>query len=212
MKLIFIIAFTALSSIISHPLKLSLPPECSKSPSPEIYPLISKFESLKLKVYNDYGYPAKRLKNGKYEVPRKGFLTIGIGHLLTKKEISRGTMLIGTKYLDYTNGITTDQARVILDQDMKHAIDTVNKNVTTCINQNQFNALTSFIFNLGPSGFYSKGEQNKLITELNRKNDYQVYIEIQRFAYSGGRLMNGLVFRRRAEADLFYFGDTAYWR
>ena len=92
--------------------------------------LLKQWEGCKTHIYHDSA----------------GKPTIGIGHLLLKEE------LIGEKF---KNGITLDQAFSLLEQDIKPAVDCVNKNITQTLNQNQFDALVSLTFNIGCAGFAS---------------------------------------------------------
>jgi lysozyme len=82
-----------------------------------------------------------------------GAPTIGIGHLLTRSERTSGKILIGGQALDYRNGLTEQQCWDLLDQDLDGVESTVNAAVTVPLNQNQFDALVSFTFNVGDGAF-----------------------------------------------------------
>lgn len=69
-----------------------------------------------------------------------GKATIGVGHLLRPGE-------------SYPNGITHDQAMVLLSQDIGVAENAINEKVTVTITQNMFDACCSFTFNLGTGAF-----------------------------------------------------------
>lgn len=69
------------------------------------------------------------------------------------------------------------------------------------INQNQFDAITSFCFNLG-NGNFNKSNLKRKIT-LN-PNDPTITDEFMKWTRAGGRILNGLVARRRAEAQLYF--------
>lgn len=84
--------------------------------------------------------------------------TIGIGHLLTTNEKANEK---------FKNGITSDQAFSLLEQDIKPAVDEVNKHVTQTLNQNQFDALVIFTFNIGTHGF----DTSSALQALN-ENDF----------------------------------------
>src|SRR5512147_1317854 len=82
-----------------------------------------------------------------------GAPTIGIGHLLTRSERTSGKVVIGGQALDYRNGLTEQQCWDLLDQDLSGSQGTVNDAVKVSLNQNQFDALVSFVFNVGDGAF-----------------------------------------------------------
>lgn len=69
----------------------------------------------------------------------KGILTIGVGH--TGPEVKDGLIW------------TDAQIRDAFDKDVAWAVDTVNESVKVPLNQNMFDALVSFIFNVGKYAF-----------------------------------------------------------
>jgi lysozyme len=67
------------------------------------------------------------------------------------------------------------------------------------INQNQFDALVSFVYNVGAGNF----AKSTLLKKLN-KADYQgAGDEFLRWNRGGGKVLNGLIRRRDAERSLF---------
>ena len=58
-----------------------------------------------------------------------GLLTIGVGHLLTKSELSSVKIGINGQSVKYVNGLTSEQVDELLAQDVKPAETTVNNNV-----------------------------------------------------------------------------------
>ena len=67
------------------------------------------------------------------------------------------------------------------------------------LNQNQFDALVSWVFNLGPSNLSS----STLLTRINNKDWKDVPNQIKRWNKAGGKVLEGLIRRREAEALLF---------
>ena len=76
----------------------------------------------------------------------------------------------------------------------------VNRYVQTDINQNQFDALVSFTYNLGLGAFKS----STLLKKINvDPNDETIPDEFRRWVKAGGVTLNGLVKRREEEAQLY---------
>ena len=74
---------------------------------------------------------------------------------------------------------------------------TVIKNIKVALNQNQFDALVSFCWNCGSS--------QTLFRLVNQKATDEVIYDwlINHYIMGGGKVLPGLVRRRRVEADLF---------
>ena len=69
------------------------------------------------------------------------------------------------------------------------------------INQNQFDALVSFAYNLGPSNLKS----STLLKKVNlNPEDETIHLEFMKWVKAGGKTLKGLVRRREAEADLYF--------
>ena len=111
-----------------------------------------------------------------------GVLTIGYGHTR------------GVKPGDEINEL---QAELYLMEDVEACEIQLNY-LTLPINQHQFDALCSFIFNLGIGNFM----QSTLLKKL-KAGDKTAADEILRWDKSGGKVLPGLTARRKAEYDLF---------
>jgi len=69
------------------------------------------------------------------------------------------------------------------------------------ITQNQFDALVSFCYNLGPSSL----KASTLLKKLNiNPNDPTIKAEFLKWTKAGGKTLPGLVRRREAEAELYF--------
>ena len=91
--------------------------------------------------------------------------------------------------------ITEEQAEEMLVQDCQKAIKNVNSFMSKYnFNQNQFDALVSFAFNVGSI--------NQLTASGTRTLE-QISSKIPAYNKSGGRVIGGLVRRRAKEKELF---------
>jgi len=81
--------------------------------------------------------------------------------------------------------------------------DKVSKLVTAPVDQNQFNALVSLAYNIGPANF----QKSTLLKKVNfNHNDPSIRAEFLKWNKAGGQVLKGLTIRRKAEADI-YFGE-----
>lgn len=138
--------------------------------------LIKRFEGLKLKPYL---CPAS--------IP-----TIGYGN---------------TYYPSGAKVKLTDPAitEIVAEALLKFLLGSYEKDVDSfCrddINQNQFDALTSFAYNCGPRNLKS----STLLKKVNANpNDPTIKAEFMKWNKANGRVLAGLTKRRQAEADLYF--------
>jgi lysozyme len=96
--------------------------------------------------------------------------------------------------------ITEAQAEVKLREDLRTAENEVNRHKLN-INQNQFDALVSFTFNVG-SGNFRSSTLLKRIKENPNHPDIQN--QFNRWIYAGGKVLPGLIKRRAEEAKLYF--------
>ena len=135
--------------------------------------LIKEFEGLRGAAYMD----------------AVGVWTIGYGHTAAAGEPHPYAGLI----------ISVAQSEAILKKDLVKYERAVADAVTVPLNENQFAALVSFTFNLGPGNL----RKSTLLKKLNA-GDYAGAAE--QFKYwnkAGGKVLAGLTRRRAAERDLF---------
>jgi len=128
-----------------------------------------------------------------------GYPTIGIGHKLRNEEIKSGFIQIGAESVYYKNGLTDQQIEDLLRQDVKTYEDAVNSLVRVPLNQNQFDALVSFTFNLGVGNL----ADSTLLRVLNGSKYDSVPDQLRKWVYAGGKRLRGLVRRREAEIELW---------
>lgn len=128
-----------------------------------------------------------------------GLWTIGVGHLLTKDELTSGKILILGEAIKYHDGLTSLQIDRLLTQDLAGAEGAVNSGINVSLNQNQFDALVSFVFNVGRQAFY----QSTLRKLLNEGRYARVNNQLRRWNRSAGKIVQGLVNRRENEIKLF---------
>lgn len=131
--------------------------------------LTKQFEGIELKAYQD----------------SVGVWTIGYGH--TGIDVKPGMT------------ITEDQASVLLAADVAWAVTCVNKSVTAAINQNQFDAMVDFVFNLGCAAF----GQSTLLRMVNAGDFAGAAGQFLRWNKAGGKVLAGLTKRRQGEMALF---------
>lgn len=140
------------------------------------YLFITKHEGLSLKPYL---CPAK--------IP-----TIGYGNTYYS-DGKRVTLL--------DKDITKQQAFEMFKEIANRFAKRVDELVISNINQNQFNALVSFAYNVGTGNFAS----STLLKKVNKNpNDLTLKAEFLRWNKAGGKVLNGLTNRRNEEADLYF--------
>ena len=125
-----------------------------------------------------------------YECPA-GKQTIGYGHAR-----------LGGEVIDQP--ITREFGLALLRRDAQHAADTVRRQVNVVLQQHEFDALTSFVFNVGGEAF----QHSSLLKYLNHDMPRVAADEFEWWAHnSGGRVLPGLERRRAAEKRLFLTGE-----
>jgi GH24 family phage-related lysozyme (muramidase) len=95
---------------------------------------------------------------------------------------------------------TAEQAEARLQNDVKRFEDVVNNSVFVKLNQNEFDALVSFVYNVGPAAFRG----STLLKNLNEGADRTIVAsEFPRWVRADGSVNQGLINRRQAEKSLF---------
>ena len=98
--------------------------------------------------------------------------------------------------------ITQQEADEILEEDLFEFEKYVHKHVNTPLDQNQFDSLVAWMFNLGPTNL----RESTLLMRINSNNFSDVPHQIKRWNKAGGKVLDGLVRRREAEA-LLWLGE-----
>lgn len=143
--------------------------------------LIKLFEGVHLKPYLDpIGIPTIGIGCIKYEDGRK----------VTMKDPA-----------------ITDQRAIEL---LEHFLDLFEKQIEPLLkvklNSNQFSAVVSFVYNVGPGNF----EKSTLLKKINAKDFAGAANEFARWNKAGGKVLAGLTRRREAEKVLFLKPEVEY--
>ena len=121
-----------------------------------------------------------------YKCPA-GVWTIGYGHTLGVKE---------------GQSITQAEADNYLKSHLK-SIETFLNCSQLSLNQNQFDALVSFIFNVGSGAFHGSTLRKKI--QANPA-DPTIRDEFRKWNKAGGQVLAGLTRRRETEGNLYFAG------
>ena len=113
-----------------------------------------------------------------------GVWTIGYGHT---KGVERGMK------------IDANTANEMLSEELTEYENYINSYVTVELNQDQFDAMVSWVYNLGGGNL----KASTLLQVLNAADYDGVPAQMMRWNKAGGRVLEGLTKRRQAEADLF---------
>lgn len=136
---------------------------------------IKQFEDLHLKAYSCPG----------------GVLTIGWGHTgqVNKMPISEGLT------------ITAAHAQQLFEWDIENIEKRLcNEPYADALSDGQWDALVSFIFNLGWGNFAASTLRSKLLKDID---DASIPDEFRRWVYADGKKLKGLITRREWEAHMY---------
>lgn len=118
-----------------------------------------------------------------------------------------GVWTIGFGTIKYPNGIkvkagdtcTRGQAELWLKNDCQWVDACLDKYVKVDINQNQFDALASFVYNIGETAF----SKSTMLTLINKGQLKAAALQFDRWVYVNGKKEKGLANRRVKEKALF---------
>ncbi len=106
----------------------------------------------------------------------------------------------GTKVKMGDKPTTKAEATAMLETQVNEVYgDAVNRYVDVKINQNQFDALTSFTYNLGAGNLKS----STLLKRVNAERHDDAANEFLKWDKAGGKRLAGLTRRRKAERSLY---------
>jgi lysozyme len=141
---------------------------------------ISGFEGFSAKLYEDTA----------------GHCTIGFGHQVHPGKCD------GSEPKEFRDGISRKRGLRLLQNDAETAADEIHRSVEVHLNQTQFDALVSFVFNVGIGAF----RDSTLLRLLNRGQYDSVPKQLNRWVFSQGQKLDSLIARRKAEGRLFRDG------
>jgi lysozyme len=110
----------------------------------------------------------------------------------------------GSKVRLKDKAITIDEAEDLLQQDLAVRSKELMKILPKTLNDNQFNALLSFVYNLSV-GDLAKSTLLKLILK-NPNQKVAIKKQFLRWVNAGGKKCQGLVNRRNDEIKLYFTG------
>jgi lysozyme len=141
-----------------------------------------------IKRFEGYRMKAAQLPDGRW--------TLGYGHTLTARAGA---------------SVSEQDAEALLLYDLITVAHTVNENVYTPLNQNQFDALVCFAFNIGTENFV----RSDVLRRLNEGALLQAACEMEvwrKADFEGERIVvDALVRRRSAEKALFLTPPDGHW-
>jgi lysozyme len=113
--------------------------------------------------------------------------------------IGYGTTKVNGKNVKQSAKVTTEEAEVLLEEDLKKFEDGVNASVSVELTQNQFDAIISFVYNLGIGSL----QKSTLLKKLNAGLTNEAADEFLKWDKAKGKRLPGLTRRRKAERELF---------
>ena len=113
-----------------------------------------------------------------------GVWTIGVGH---------------TGGVEPGDSITEEEAEALLLEDLAWVEECIHDTVNVPLHQPHYDALCSFIFNIGGSAFAG----STMLELLNEYLYWDASLQFDRWVNAGGEQVQGLVNRRNAEQLIF---------
>lgn len=158
------------------------------------------------------GFKLDSKVSGQWDISENGYALIRDSEGFRDKAYrdTGGVWTLGFGTIKYPDGrsvkqgdtCTREQAEQWLKSDCRWVDACLDKYVKATISQNQFDALASFVYNIGESQFRS----STLLAKLNA-GDYKVAAaNFDRWIYDNGKIITGLVNRRAQEKALFVKG------
>lgn len=136
--------------------------------------LVKEFEGLRLTAYQD----------------SVGVWTIGYG-----TTAAAGVGITPAKGMT----ITQAQAEMYLKRGLDKFAKQIEPNIRRAVNENQFGAMVSLAYNIGPGAF----NKSTLLKRLNAGDTQGAADQFLVWNKAGGKVLAGLTRRRKAERELF---------
>jgi lysozyme len=100
-------------------------------------------------------------------------------------------------------GISPTEAKKLLKYDLMVSESAINNNVQVALTQNQYDALVSFVFNIGPTAF-NRSQLKKYVIQKDFKRAALEFGKWNKMTTNGvKKVIPGLTNRRLAERALF---------
>nr|DAX65960.1 MAG TPA: Lysozyme [Caudoviricetes sp.] len=112
-----------------------------------------------------------------------GLPTIGVGHLLTRAEMTSGKIWIDGAAVLWRDGLSNEQIARLFDLDNDRAEAAVAESVKVDLADHQFDTLVSFVFNVGIAAF----KHSTLLRRLNAGDYKAVAEQLGRWIYAAGK-------------------------
>ncbi len=151
----------------------------------------------------------KPLVNGQLDISDNGYAIIrdAEGFRSTAYLDTGGVWTIGFGTIKYPNGTsvkkgdtcTRNEAEQWLKNDCVWVDACLDKNVKVNLNQNQFDALASFVYNIGETAFV----KSTMLTLINQNSLTSAASQFDRWVFDNGKRIQGLANRREKEKALF---------
>lgn len=100
--------------------------------------------------------------------------------------------------------ITEEEAERLLASDLAK-FEMGVRHIVGELSDEKIDALTSFAFNVGLKAFQNSTLCRKVKAD---ENDASIRTEFLKWVYAGGKRLDGLVRRRKAEADMYFSGGA----
>ena len=119
---------------------------------------------------------------------------------------ARPTIGYGSTWDRHGNAVTLDhpditkkQGEYLLQREVRHSETAIRRLIKAELTENMFSSLCSFIYNVGSGNF----QKSTLRMKLNRGQYESAADEFPKWRKAGGRVVKGLVRRRKQERELF---------
>lgn len=151
----------------------------------------------------------KPLVNGQLDISDNGYAIIrdAEGFRSTAYLDTGGVWTIGFGTIKYPNGTsvkkgdtcTRNEAEQWLKNDCAWVDACLDKYLSIIVTQNQFDALASFVYNIGETAFV----KSTMLTLINQNSLTSAASQFDRWVFDNGKRIKGLVNRRAKEKALF---------